>query len=135
MDSWLPARDLVAAALDKRFQVDESGRVLCFEQGGMPWMKSTLSVSRCTARARFQTKSARLSLSLSLSPKTDEKGARTSLIRLTRVSFWFGASLFLSLFSCLLCGFILDSLFLSLSQWEEMRERGVGGDLGREIAG
>ena len=92
-----------------------------------------LSVSLHGTRALSNEE--RKTLSLSLSPKTDEKGARTSLIRLTRVSFWFGASLFLSLFSCLLCGFILDSLFLSLSQWEEMRERGVGGDLGREIAG
>jgi uncharacterized UPF0160 family protein len=34
--AWLPARDLVVAALDKRSQVDPSGQILLFEQF-CPW--------------------------------------------------------------------------------------------------
>lgn len=34
--SWLPARDLVAAAVDKRFEHDSKGRLLVFEQP-IPW--------------------------------------------------------------------------------------------------
>jgi len=31
-EAWLPARDIVQAALDKRFDVDKSGSVLVFNQ-------------------------------------------------------------------------------------------------------
>ena len=30
--SWLPARDIVQAALDKRFEIDQSGSVIVFNQ-------------------------------------------------------------------------------------------------------
>ncbi|XP_038053187.1 MYG1 exonuclease-like isoform X2 [Patiria miniata] len=35
--SWWPARELVESALDGRFEVDSSGEVLVFSQGGCPW--------------------------------------------------------------------------------------------------
>ncbi|KAI0735190.1 GAMM1 protein [Earliella scabrosa] len=35
-NAWLPARDLVVAALEKRKQVDEQGRIILFEQFA-PW--------------------------------------------------------------------------------------------------
>lgn len=34
--SWLPARDLVVSAVEKRFEYDEQGRILVFDQG-IPW--------------------------------------------------------------------------------------------------
>ena len=34
--AWLPARDLVVAALEKRKQVDPQGRIILFEQFA-PW--------------------------------------------------------------------------------------------------
>ena len=37
--AWLPARDLVVAALEKRKQVDQSGRIILFEQFA-PWKVS-----------------------------------------------------------------------------------------------
>jgi hypothetical protein len=33
--AWLPARDIVQAALDKRFDVDQSGSVIVFNQVSM----------------------------------------------------------------------------------------------------
>lgn len=30
--AWLPARDIVQAALDKRFEIDQSGSVIVFNQ-------------------------------------------------------------------------------------------------------
>jgi hypothetical protein len=35
-NSWLPARALVLDALEKRFQIDSSGRIILFEQV-CPW--------------------------------------------------------------------------------------------------
>ncbi|XP_059170286.1 MYG1 exonuclease-like isoform X2 [Physella acuta] len=35
--TWLPARQLVAAAVKNRFDVDESGKIICLEAGGLPW--------------------------------------------------------------------------------------------------
>lgn len=35
-NAWLPARDLVVAALEKRKQVDQNGRIILFEQFA-PW--------------------------------------------------------------------------------------------------
>ncbi|XP_022095011.1 UPF0160 protein MYG1, mitochondrial-like isoform X2 [Acanthaster planci] len=36
-NSWWPARELVESAIDRRFEVDSSGEVLVFQQGGCPW--------------------------------------------------------------------------------------------------
>ena len=41
-NAWLPARDLVVAALEKRKQVDQSGRIILFEQFA-PWKVSVHS--------------------------------------------------------------------------------------------
>nr|XP_033794331.1 UPF0160 protein MYG1, mitochondrial isoform X2 [Geotrypetes seraphini] len=35
--SWLPARSLVEEAVHKRFEVDTSGEIVIFAQGGCPW--------------------------------------------------------------------------------------------------
>ena len=35
-NAWLPARDLVVAALEKRKQVDQNGRIILFAQFA-PW--------------------------------------------------------------------------------------------------
>jgi hypothetical protein len=32
VNAWMPARDLVKAAIDSRFEVDSSGQVLVFNQ-------------------------------------------------------------------------------------------------------
>eukprot|EP00794_Sanderia_malayensis_P016632 gene16632-18322_t len=36
-DAWLPAKSLVQEAISKRFEVDSSGEVVCFANGGCPW--------------------------------------------------------------------------------------------------
>lgn len=43
---WLPARDLVGAALAARHGVDGSGSVICFESGGMPWREHLYQLER-----------------------------------------------------------------------------------------
>jgi len=35
--SWWPARSVVASALESRFEVHSSGKILYFSQGGVPW--------------------------------------------------------------------------------------------------
>lgn len=35
--SWLPAREIVEAAIDKRYEVDRSGEIIVLENGGCPW--------------------------------------------------------------------------------------------------
>eukprot|EP00239_Pterosperma_sp_CCMP1384_P004963 CAMPEP_0197844618 /NCGR_PEP_ID=MMETSP1438-20131217/1619_1 /TAXON_ID=1461541 /ORGANISM="Pterosperma sp., Strain CCMP1384" /LENGTH=355 /DNA_ID=CAMNT_0043455531 /DNA_START=107 /DNA_END=1177 /DNA_ORIENTATION=- len=46
VECWLPARDLVEAALLKRHQVDPSGELLLFESGGMPWKQHLYELER-----------------------------------------------------------------------------------------
>lgn len=43
---WLPARDLVEAALLERHQVHPSGAVICFTRGGMPWKEHLYDLER-----------------------------------------------------------------------------------------
>jgi hypothetical protein len=58
---WLPARDAVANAIKKRFevcflivrqlffeQVDQSGRIIKFESGGLPWKEHLFSLESHT---------------------------------------------------------------------------------------
>ncbi|XP_075757714.1 LOW QUALITY PROTEIN: MYG1 exonuclease [Pelodiscus sinensis] len=42
--SWLPARALVEETLEKRFEVDPSGEILVFSQGGCPWKEHLFSL-------------------------------------------------------------------------------------------
>jgi len=42
-EAWLPARDIVQASLDKRFDVDKSGSVLVFNQA-VPWKDHLFSI-------------------------------------------------------------------------------------------
>ena len=44
-NAWLPARDLVVAALNKRKEVDPSGRIILFDQFApwKVWRKHTMS--------------------------------------------------------------------------------------------
>ena len=46
VNGWLPARDLVEAALLKRAEVDVSGEIICFESGGMPWKQHLYELER-----------------------------------------------------------------------------------------
>lgn len=34
---WLPAKQIVAAAIQRRHEVDPSGQIIAFTQGGVPW--------------------------------------------------------------------------------------------------
>ena len=45
-ESWLPARDQVETALLTRSEVDESGQILCFKTGGMPWKSHLYELER-----------------------------------------------------------------------------------------
>jgi uncharacterized UPF0160 family protein len=42
-EAWLPARDIVQASLDNRFEVDKSGSVLVFNQA-VPWKDHLFSI-------------------------------------------------------------------------------------------
>merc|ERR1719333_1827319 len=46
VEVWLPARDLVEAALLARADVDSSRQILEFEQGGMPWKEHLYELER-----------------------------------------------------------------------------------------
>jgi len=46
VEVWLPARDLVEAALLARADVDSSLQILEFEQGGMPWKEHLYELER-----------------------------------------------------------------------------------------
>eukprot|EP00441_Pelagodinium_beii_P038009 CAMPEP_0197641934 /NCGR_PEP_ID=MMETSP1338-20131121/15738_1 /TAXON_ID=43686 ORGANISM="Pelagodinium beii, Strain RCC1491" /NCGR_SAMPLE_ID=MMETSP1338 /ASSEMBLY_ACC=CAM_ASM_000754 /LENGTH=358 /DNA_ID=CAMNT_0043214985 /DNA_START=47 /DNA_END=1123 /DNA_ORIENTATION=+ len=46
VESWLPARSLVQAALEKRSQTHTSGEILKLESGGMPWKDNLYSLER-----------------------------------------------------------------------------------------
>jgi len=43
---WWPARRIVAQAMEKRFEVHSSGRILLFQQGGCPWKEHLLELER-----------------------------------------------------------------------------------------
>jgi len=43
-NSWWPARVLVVNAINKRYDVDPSGEILCFSSGGMPWKDHLLTL-------------------------------------------------------------------------------------------
>ncbi|KAH9496859.1 UPF0160 protein myg1, mitochondrial [Bulinus truncatus] len=36
-NGWLPARKFVAQAVKNRHEIDPSGRIICLEEGGVPW--------------------------------------------------------------------------------------------------
>lgn len=42
--SWLPAREIVEAAIEKRYQVDGSGEIILLENGGCPWKDHLFSL-------------------------------------------------------------------------------------------
>ncbi|XP_068777235.1 MYG1 exonuclease isoform X2 [Struthio camelus] len=44
--AWLPARALVEEAIQRRFEVDTSGEVLEFPQGGCPWKEHIFSLEK-----------------------------------------------------------------------------------------
>ncbi|XP_005986187.1 UPF0160 protein MYG1, mitochondrial isoform X2 [Latimeria chalumnae] len=44
--SWMPARHLVEEAIQNRFQVDPSGEVVVFAQGGCPWKEHLFSLEK-----------------------------------------------------------------------------------------
>lgn len=46
VEGWLPARDLVEAALLQRFAVDDCGQVLRFDNGGLPWKQHLYMLER-----------------------------------------------------------------------------------------
>lgn len=41
---WLPARNHVQAAVDNRFKIHESGQILKFECGGLPWKEHLFDI-------------------------------------------------------------------------------------------
>ena len=43
-DVWWPARSLVAAAVEKRFEVSDCGRIIAFDEGGCPWKEHLLNL-------------------------------------------------------------------------------------------
>ncbi len=43
-DIWLPARETVAEVISKRFEVDPSGRILLFLNGGSKWKEHLYSL-------------------------------------------------------------------------------------------
>ncbi|CAH3197508.1 unnamed protein product, partial [Porites evermanni] len=45
-DSWLPARGLVKGALCKRQEVDPSGEIIEFEEGGFPWKEHLFELEK-----------------------------------------------------------------------------------------
>jgi len=45
-NSWWPARTLVAKALEERFSVHNSGRVLLFKEGGAPWKEHLFNLEK-----------------------------------------------------------------------------------------
>jgi len=44
--SWWPARDLVKAAVERRFEVDPSGQIMSFELGGCPWKEHLFVIEK-----------------------------------------------------------------------------------------
>ncbi|XP_006783484.1 UPF0160 protein MYG1, mitochondrial [Neolamprologus brichardi] len=44
--SWLPAREVVEEAVKKRHQIDPSGEVLLFSQGGCPWKEHLFALEK-----------------------------------------------------------------------------------------
>ncbi|XP_071778797.1 MYG1 exonuclease [Centroberyx gerrardi] len=44
--SWLPAREVVEGAVQKRHEVDPSGEVLVFSQGGCPWKEHLFALEK-----------------------------------------------------------------------------------------
>lgn len=43
-NSWLPARQFVVDALEKRYEIDSSGEIVCFPSGGLPWKDHLLTL-------------------------------------------------------------------------------------------
>jgi len=43
-DSWLPARTIVEQAINKRFEIDPSGEIMCFEVSGCPWKEHLFNI-------------------------------------------------------------------------------------------
>ncbi|KAL3842742.1 hypothetical protein ACJMK2_020730 [Sinanodonta woodiana] len=43
-NSWLPARELVKKAIDKREQIDSSGEIIVLTEGGCPWKDHLFAV-------------------------------------------------------------------------------------------
>ena len=41
---WLPARNHVQSAVEKRFSIHESGKILKFECGGLPWKEHLFDI-------------------------------------------------------------------------------------------
>jgi len=44
--SWWPARDIVKAAISRRFEVDPSGQILAFDLGGCPWKEHLFTLEK-----------------------------------------------------------------------------------------
>ncbi|XP_077430517.1 MYG1 exonuclease isoform X2 [Vanacampus margaritifer] len=44
--SWLPARQVVAEAVNERYKVDPSGQVMEFSQGGCPWKEHLFALEK-----------------------------------------------------------------------------------------
>lgn len=46
VESEIPARNYVKEALQKRFSIDESGAIICFPSGGLPWKSHLYELER-----------------------------------------------------------------------------------------
>lgn len=63
---WLPARNLVQAAVEKRYSINETGQILLFECGGLPWkehlfdIEEALGIQNEIKYVLFQDKSWRV---------------------------------------------------------------------------
>uniref|UniRef100_A0A0K0E8Q9 UPF0160 protein MYG1, mitochondrial n=1 Tax=Strongyloides stercoralis TaxID=6248 RepID=A0A0K0E8Q9_STRER len=44
--SWLPARNIVKDAIEKRFSVHSSGQIIHFQNGGMPWKTHIIELEK-----------------------------------------------------------------------------------------
>merc|ERR1712025_427172 len=43
-DSWLPAKQMVEAAISERMQVDPSGEIVVLKEGGCPWKEHLMNI-------------------------------------------------------------------------------------------
>uniref|UniRef100_A0A914CZF5 Uncharacterized protein n=1 Tax=Acrobeloides nanus TaxID=290746 RepID=A0A914CZF5_9BILA len=52
-ESWLSVRDLVKQAIDKRYEVDPSGKIILFENGGVPWEEDFFNIEKEEGLEKF----------------------------------------------------------------------------------
>jgi len=57
--NYLPARDIVSKSMKNRFEIDSSGEIACFNDGGLPWIQHLyyiereLNINNCDKNIKF----------------------------------------------------------------------------------